>query len=63
MCNTDKHHLRVLTDLIPFGVWVREYWSRHEMGTKQSTPIKTAWGRKTNMKKTDMDVEAGEIFT
>lgn len=56
MYNTDKHRLRMLTDWIPFGAWVREYWCRHEMGAKQSTPIKTAWGRNTNVKKTQTEM-------
>jgi len=59
--NTDKQSLRMLRDRILFGPWVREYWSRHEIGAKKSTPVKTAWVRNTNMKKTDTNVEAGEI--
>lgn len=63
MYNTNKRCLRMLGDWIPFGVCVREYWRRHEMGTKQSTHIKTSWGRSTNIEKTDTNIQSGENST
>lgn len=54
--NADKHCIQMLRDWILFGVCVREYRRSHEMSTKQSTHVKTSWGRSSNIEKKQIQI-------